>query len=65
MSLAQLKDEAAHLPTDEQRELIAFLVARQTAADEDLQRVLAEKIDDKDPSRWVDLDDLAKRFSEK
>jgi len=64
MSLAQLKDEAAHLPSAEQRELIAFLIARQTAEDEELQRALAEKIDNKDPSRWVDLDDLEKRFKE-
>jgi len=44
--------------------LIAFLIARQTAEDEELQRALAEKIDNKDPSRWVDLDDLEKRFKE-
>jgi hypothetical protein len=64
MSLAQIKDEAAHLPADEQRELIAFLISRQTAADKEFQRVLAEKIDNNDSSRWVDLDDLPKHFSE-
>jgi len=64
MSLAQLKDEAAHLPSAEQRELTAFLIARQTAEDEELQRTLAEKIENKDPSRWVDLDDLERRFKE-
>jgi hypothetical protein len=30
MSLTQLKDQAAHLPFKEQRELIAFLVSLQT-----------------------------------
>ena len=60
MSLAQLKDQATHLETDEQRELIAFLIARQTGQDEDFKRTLAEKIDDKNPSRWVDLDELRK-----
>ncbi len=64
MSLAQLKDEAAHLQLDEQRELIAFLIARQTEQDESFQRTLAEKIDDNDRSRWVELDDLQKRYSE-
>lgn len=64
MSLAQLKDEAAHLQLDEQRELIAFLVARQTEQDEDFKRTLAKKIDDNDPSHWVELDDLQKRYSE-
>lgn len=64
MSLTQLKDEAAHLPPAEQRELIAFLVARQTEQDEEFRRALARKIDDTDPSRWVELDDLQKRYSE-
>jgi hypothetical protein len=64
MSFAQLKDEAAQLPKDQRRELIAFLVAQQTAEDEDLQRTLAEKIDDNDPSHWIELDELKKRFAE-
>jgi hypothetical protein len=64
MSLAQLKDQAAHLPPAEQRELIAFLISRHTEQDEDFQRALAQKIDDSDPSHWVELDDLQKRYSE-
>ena len=64
MSLAQLKEQAAHLQLSEQRELIAFLVAQQTAQDEDFQRALAQKIDDTDPSHWVELDALQKRYSE-
>ncbi len=64
MSLAQLKDQAAHLPPAEQRELIAFLISQQTEKDEAFKESLARKIDDADPSRWIDLDDLQKRFSE-
>ena len=64
MSLAQLKDQAAHLPPIEQRELIAFLIARQTEGDENFKRVLAEKIDDADPSHWVELDELQARYAE-
>jgi len=64
MSLTQLKDEAAHLPLAEQRELIAFLIARQTEQDEAFRRELARKIDDSDTSHWVELDDLQKRYSE-
>ena len=63
MSLAQLKDQATHLDPGEQRELIAFLIARQTEQDEDFKRTLAQKIDDTDPSHWVELDDLQKRYS--
>lgn len=64
MSLAQLKDQATHLDISQQRELIAFLIARQTEQDEDFKRTLAQKIDDTDPSHWVELDDLQKRYSE-
>ncbi len=64
MSLAQLKDQAAHLQSAEQRELIAFLISRQTAGDESFKNTLARKIDDTDPANWMELDDLEKRFSE-
>lgn len=64
MSLAQLKDQAAHLQPAEQRELIAFLVSRQTELDEGFKDSLARKIDDKDPAHWVELDELRKRYSE-
>jgi hypothetical protein len=64
MSLAQLKDQAAHLQPNEQRELIAFLVSRQAELDEDFKDSLARKIDDKDPSHWVELDELRRRYSE-
>ena len=63
MSLAQLKDQAVHLGLGEQRELIAFLISRQTEQDEDFKRTLAQKIDDSDPAHWVELDDLQKRYS--
>ena len=64
MSLTQLKDEAAHLPSQEQRELIAYLIALQTAGDEGFKAKLASKIDDRDPKTWVDLDDVSKRHAE-
>lgn len=64
MSLTQLKDEAADLPSKEQRELIAFLVALQTARDEEFKAKLAAKIDDRDPAHWVDLDTVQNRDAE-
>jgi len=62
MSLAQLKDELAHLSLKEQRELMAYLVSLQTAADEGFKRKLASKIDDKDPAHWVELEALRERY---
>jgi hypothetical protein len=64
MSLAQIKEQATSLALGEQRELIAWLISRQTEQDEDFKRKLAEKIDDKEPAHWVELDDLQKRYSE-
>jgi hypothetical protein len=64
MSLTQLKDKAARLPSQEQRELIAFLVALQTARDEEFKKKLAAKVDDGDPANWVDLKDVQKRYAE-
>jgi hypothetical protein len=64
MSLAQIKDQAAHLRLAEQRELIAFLISRQTEQDQDFKDTLARKVDDKDPAHWIELGDLQKRYSE-
>lgn len=63
MSLEQLKDEAARLQFIEQRELIAFLISRQTEQDGDFRSTLARKIDDMNPANWVELDDLQKRYT--
>ena len=64
MSLTQMKDEAAHLPLKEQRELIAFLVALQTEKDQEFKEKLATKIDERDPAHWMDLEDARKRYAE-
>jgi hypothetical protein len=64
MSLTQLKDEVARLPSKEQRELIAFLVSLQTAKDEEFKKTLATKINDRDPSHWVELDEPKKKYKE-
>ena len=64
MSLTRLKDEAADLPSKEQRELIAFLVALQTTKNEEFKKKLAAKIDDRDPANWMDVNDLHKKYAE-
>ena len=59
-----LKDQAAHLQPKEQRELIAFLISLQTRQNKAFKSDLARKIDDQNPSHWVELDDLQKRYSD-
>lgn len=60
MSLAQIQQEAADLTPEQRRQLMAFLVSLQTSDDPDFQTLLANRIDDKDPTHWVDLEDLIK-----
>ena len=64
MSLAQLKDQAVHLSAKQRRELVAFLIALETEQDEAFKEKLAAKIRDRDPAKWVDLDDAQKRYAE-
>jgi hypothetical protein len=64
MSLAEIKDQAAQLQLSEQRELIAYLISRQTEEDDDQRQSFARKIDDSDATHWVELDELRKRYSE-
>lgn len=63
MSFVQFQEEASQLPLTEQRKLIAFLIARQTEHDLSFRDTLAKKIDDHEPSHWVELDDLKQRFT--
>jgi hypothetical protein len=62
MSFAQLRDQAIQLPPNEQRQLIACLVAVQTDKDQAFKRELADKIDNQNPENWVELDDLKNRL---
>ncbi|HEV7404144.1 MAG TPA: hypothetical protein VGO11_14485 [Chthoniobacteraceae bacterium] len=63
MSFAQLKEEAANLEPRERRELMAFLAARDTAGDEEFQKLLAEELDNKDPENWFTLDAARKKYA--
>jgi hypothetical protein len=56
MSLEDLKRELAALPLGDRRSLMGFLASLNASADE--RRRLREKIDDKDPSRWLTLEQL-------
>ena len=62
MSIEALKQELASLAPRERKQIIAFLVALQDERDIDYRTALARKIDDKDSSHWVDLDELDHRF---
>ena len=58
MSLAEIKEQAASLPTEEQAELLSFLAARVRNQDPAYREEMARLIDDKDRANWVKLSDV-------
>ena len=60
MSLAELKEQAASLPLDEQAELAVYLTERLRRDDPDYRNELAQLIDDTDPTHWVRWADVKK-----
>ena len=61
MSLEALKREAAALPPEERRHLMGFLVMLNMTDEERAE--LRRKMDDKDPSRWVTLEEAKERLA--
>ncbi len=62
MSLTQLQNEARSLSPTERRRFMACQVSLQTEQDEQFKALLAAKINDRDPSHWVELDDLRRQL---
>ena len=60
VSFDQIMAEAANLPREQRKALIGRLLALgREEADVQFRRMLAEKIDDQDPSHSVLMEDLA------
>ena len=64
MSLAELKEQAAALPSDEQAELAAYLAERLRRDDPAYRKELARLMDDRDPKNWVRWDDLKNKSAD-
>jgi hypothetical protein len=62
VSIQELKSELQALPADERRELAAFLVSLRHKDLAGYRARMSEKIDDKNPERWVTLDELDQRL---
>jgi hypothetical protein len=60
MSVDQIMAAAANLPREQRKALIGRLLALgRGESDAQFRRMLSEKIDDKDPSHWASMEDLA------
>ena len=62
MSFETLKAEVQALPLDARRKLMAFMVALQDEAREGYAAKLAEKIDDRSPTRWLTAEECEQRL---
>ena len=62
MSIAELKAEVDRLSPKEREQLTAYLLMKNRLLDPKLRRKLTKKIDDKDPSHWITLEELEKRL---
>lgn len=61
MSIQEIKSELQTLPADERRELAAFLVSLRHKDLAGYRARMSEMIDDKNPERWVTLEELDQR----
>ncbi len=53
MSIEAIKSELRALPAEERQKLMAFLVVLEDEAHAEYAAKLAQRIDDKSPSRWL------------
>ena len=58
MSFSELKDEILRLPEEERQNISALLTALRMAENPNHRSEPAKKIEDKNSSHWVDLEEL-------
>jgi hypothetical protein len=62
MSVQELKAELAALSETECAEVSAFVFQLRHASDPDYQAAVQRRMDDKNPSHWLTLDELESRL---
>jgi hypothetical protein len=62
MSVEQIKSSLNSLTEQELKEVSIYIRQLRNATDVEYREMLAARLDDKDPSHWVSLDDLKRRF---
>jgi hypothetical protein len=63
MSMAELMRVVAGLPTEQQKELAAFLLHLRLQQHPEWRAGMARRIDDGDPSHWTSLEDWKKELA--
>ena len=62
MSVQELKTELAALSETERAEVSAFLFHLRHASDPDYQTAVQRRMEDKNPSHWLTIDELDSRL---
>ena len=57
-SVAEIIKDVSEIPLEAQNQVSAHLLRLRRQRDDDWRRRMADKIDDRDTSRWVGLDQL-------
>ena len=63
MSIDAIKQELAGLDDDKRHHIMAFLIAIEDRKNPEYMAAMARKMDDKDPSHWLTLEEFEKRLS--
>lgn len=63
MTLEQLREKIALLPPKELRHLMGFIIS--TSQSEEERAKIRRKMDDKDPSHWMTLEQIQARLKER
>ena len=64
MSMAEIMREVAELPVNRQNELAAYLLHLRLQQDAAWRTEMTRRIDDKDASRWVSLENLESQLAD-
>ena len=63
MSIDAIKQELAGLDADGRQQIIAYLVSINQRENPEYRAKMARKIDDKDPSHWLTLEEFDQKLS--
>ena len=64
MSVEEIKQNLKALSVSEQEEVSNYLKCLRLFSDQSVRDEISARLDDKDPSHWVSLDELKRRFPE-
>ena len=65
MSVEEIKNQLVALSPDERNQVSAYLLHLRDSADPDYQAEISARLNDKDPSHWLTLEEFERRLDQK